>query len=219
LLITDWGPGSYIFITNKLFSSQKEDTEQKGRKLMVSVFASILYERRTTCGNCFLRSQLYQWMCGYYCIFALPLLFGYSRHEKIANTIFEFIKALLQDSSKFRNYLLSWPRYCNCYYIQSCIAWFCGFLKKKKSERGIKIPGFHADWAIQLIKLPGSRICFLLELFSISAGSGSPVFNSVTIFLGALFTVLALSSLASISGLALTICAHSKMVTGLKSVM
>lgn len=201
-----------IFITNLLFGFlRKKIAEQKGRHINGIRFRQYSFmteeehlELLSTIAN------FAKWIVWVLLIFlALPLLFGiFPPTKKIANTTFEFIKApvtgILQN---LWNYLPKLVTIMVIVTISSLVLRGLRFLKKEIGKDALKIPGFHTDWAnptYQIVRVLVYAFT-LVAVFPYLPGSGSPVFNSVGIFLGALFTFGSSTSLGNvISGLALT---------------
>ncbi len=201
-----------IFITNKLFSFlRKKITEQKGRKIDGIRFRQYSFMNEEQHAELlFTITNFTKWIVRVLLVFlALPLLFGiFPPTKKIANGIFEFIKTpvtgILQNAW---NYLPKLVTIIVIVTISSFVLRGLRFLKKEIGKGVLKIPEFHKDWANPTYQIVRVLVyAFLLvAVFPYLPGSGSPVFNSVTIFLGALFTLGSSTSLGNvISGLALT---------------
>lgn len=201
-----------LFITNQLFSFlRRRISQQKGRHINGIRFRqySFINEEQHV-ELLFAITNFIKWIARVLLVFlALPLLFGvFPPTKKFANSIFEFIKVpvtgILQNSW---NYLPKLVTIMVIVTISSFVLRALRFLKKETGKGALKIPGFHADWANPTYQIIRVLIyAFLLvAIFPYLPGSGSPVFNSVTIFLGALFTFGSSTSLGNvISGLALT---------------
>lgn len=141
--------------------------------------------------------------------FSLPLVFGlFPPTERLAGMLIGFVKApFIQVLQSIWDYL---PRLATIiviitifHYILRCLK----FLKREIETGALKLPGFHPDWAnltYQVIRVLIYAFVLVL-IFPYLPGSGSPVFNGVSIFLGALLTFGSSSSLGNIvAGLALT---------------
>jgi small-conductance mechanosensitive channel len=140
---------------------------------------------------------------------ALPILFGifpWTKH--FADTLFNYI---LNPAKKIAHSV--WNYFPNLITIIVIIVVFRYLLKgfhflKNEIENGdLHIPGFYADWAnptFQLIKI--AVYAFLaIVIFPYLPGSSSPVFQSVSVFLGVLFTFGSSGSLSNVvAGLILT---------------
>ncbi len=140
---------------------------------------------------------------------AFPLLFGiFPATEKFAGVLTGFVKVpVISVLQGIWNYL---PRLATIAIIITIAHYFLRgikFLKKEIEEGALKLPGFHISWAdltYQVIRVL-IYILVLVMIFPYLPGAGSPVFNGVTIFLGALFTFGSSASLGNVvSGLALT---------------
>lgn len=140
---------------------------------------------------------------------SMPLLFSiFPQTERVSITLMALIQApFIKIFNSIRGYL---PNLIVIIVITIFFHFILRGLKflKKEVEKGVlKIPNFHTDWAnptYQIIKVLVYAFV-LVTIFPYLPGSGSPVFNGVTIFLGALLTFGSSTSLGNVvSGLALT---------------
>lgn len=201
-----------IFITNQLFGFLgRKIAEQKGRHINGIRFRqySFMNEEQHV-ELLFAITSFIKWIVRVLLVFlALLLLFGiFPPTKKFANIIFEFIKApVIGILQNLWNYLPKLITIIVIVTISGFVLRGLRFLKKEIVKGALKIPGFHADWAnptYQIIRVLVYAF-LLVAVFPYLPGSGSPAFNSVTIFLGALFTFGSSTSLGNvISGLALT---------------
>ena len=201
-----------ISLTNHLFSFlRKKIVEQKGRHINGIRFRqySFMNEEQHV-ELLFVLTNFTKWFIRILLVFlALPLLFGiFPPTKEFANTILEFIKIpVVGVFQNLWNYLPKLLTIMVIVTMSSLVLRGLRFLKKEIGKGALKIPGFHTDWANPTYQIVRVLVyAFLLvAVFPYLPGSGSPVFNSVTIFLGALFTFGSSTSLGNvISGLALT---------------
>ena len=141
--------------------------------------------------------------------FAVPLLFGiFPQTSAFADFLFALIivpaKNIMQ---MFWNYL---PKLSTIFVIITVFYFILRGLQfvKKEIERGVfRFPGFHKEWSdptYQIIRVLIYALVLVI-IYPYLPGSGSAVFNGVTIFIGALATFGSSNSLGNIvSGLALT---------------
>lgn len=141
--------------------------------------------------------------------FALPLLFSiFPQTELLSVQLLGLIIVPVQQMAEaIWNYL---PRLFTIIIIITTARYFVRAVKffKQQIEKGaVHIPSFHEEWAeptYQILRVLVYALVLVL-IFPYLPGSGSPVFNGVTIFVGALATFGSSNSLGNIvSGLALT---------------
>lgn len=201
-----------IYLSNKSFSLlRKKITEQKGKRINGIRFRQYSFmNEKQHAELLFTLTSFARLVVPFLLIFlVLPLFFGiFPATKKFADIIIGFIKTpvlgILQSSL---NYLPKLATIIVMITIFSFVLRGLRFFKKEIEKGALKIPGFHTDWANPTYQIVRVLVyAFLLvAVFPYLPGSGSPVFNSVTIFLGALFTFGSSTSLGNIiSGLALT---------------
>lgn len=201
-----------IYLSNKSFGLlRKKITEQKGKRINGIRFRQYSFMNEEQHAELlFTLTSFARLVVPFLLIFlVLPLFFGiFPATKKFADIIIGFIKTpvlgILQSSL---NYLPKLATIIVMITIFSFVLRGLRFFKKEIEKGALKIPGFHTDWANPTYQIVRVLVyAFLLvAVFPYLPGSGSPVFNSVTIFLGALFTFGSSTSLGNIvSGLALT---------------
>lgn len=201
-----------IYLSNKSFGLlRKKITEQKGKRINGIRFRQYSFmNEKQHAELLFTLTSFARLVVPFLLIFlVLPLFFGiFPATKKFADIIIGFIKTpvlgILQSSL---NYLPKLATIIVMITIFSFVLRGLRFFKKEIEKGALKIPGFHTDWANPTYQIVRVLVyAFLLvAVFPYLPGSGSPVFNSVTIFLGALFTFGSSTSLGNIiSGLALT---------------
>jgi small-conductance mechanosensitive channel len=201
-----------IYLTNKLFRFiRNKIAEQKGKRINGIGFRRYSFLNKeqhvellfalTGLTKLIVRTLLI--------ISAFLLLFGiFPPTKKFTDVIIGFIKTpVVQMLQNLLNYLPNLGTIIVIVTVSHFVLRGLRFLKKEIEKGALKIPGFHADWTnptYQIIRVLVYAFQ-LVAVFPYLPGSGSPVFNSVTIFLGALFTLGSSTSLGNvISGLALT---------------
>lgn len=141
--------------------------------------------------------------------FALPILFGIFPWTKtFSDTLLSYI---LDPVKKIvRGFVDFLPNLITIIVILIFFRWaFKGikFLKEEIKSGKLKIPGFYPDWAAptyQIIRVLVFAF-MIVVIYPYLPGSGSPVFQGVSVFLGFLFTFGSAGSLSNIiSGLILT---------------
>ncbi len=201
-----------IYFTNKLSGFlRKKIAAQKGRRINGIRFRKYVFmSEEQHAAFLFGLNSFAKFIVRILLLFlALPLFFGiFPPTKKLAGVIIGFIQTpvagILQSCW---NYLPKLVTIIVIITISHLVLRGLRFLKKEIEEGALKIPSFHADWASPTYQVVRVLVyAFLLvAVFPYLPGSGSPVFNSVTIFIGALFTFGSSASLGNIvSGLALT---------------
>jgi small-conductance mechanosensitive channel len=122
----------------------------------------------------------------------------------ILNSVLNPLKNILQ---KFWEYIPNLIAIIVILVVSRLIIKFFKFLKREVENETLKIPGFYADWALPTYNI--FRV--LIIIFTIVAiwpylpGSGSQVFQGVSVFFGLVFSLTSASSLSNfMAGLTIT---------------
>jgi small-conductance mechanosensitive channel len=140
---------------------------------------------------------------------ALPILFGiFPWTQNFAETLFSYVLSPVKKIAfGFWNYLPNLITILVIVFVFYYVLKFAKFLKNEIATGNLTINGFYPDWAnptYQIVRV--LIIAFMLVIvYPYLPGSGSPVFQGVSVFLGFLFTFGSMGSLSNIiAGLVLT---------------
>lgn len=140
---------------------------------------------------------------------ALPILFGiFPWTKNFADTLFGYIlNPLKKIALAFWNFLPNLITIIVIVFVFRYVFKGIKYLKDEINSGVLKIPGFFPDWAnptYQIVRVLVFAF-MIVVLYPYLPGSGSPVFQGVSVFLGFLFTFGSAGSLSNIiSGLILT---------------
>lgn len=140
---------------------------------------------------------------------ALPVLFGiFPWTQKLAETLFGYVTGPLgRILVSLWNFLPDLITIVVIAVVFHYVVKGLAFLRNEVSSGALVLPGFYPDWAAPTFQL--LRVILyafmIVVIFPYLPGSDSPVFQGVTVFLGALFTFGSAGSLSNIvAGLVLT---------------
>lgn len=185
--------------------------QQKGKLIKgIKVKNYTLFDADSEVKTFFRINTVIKWLLIILVIYlALPILFGiFPWTQNFADTLFGYIltpvkKMLLA----FWNFLPNLITILVIVFVFRYIFRGLTYLKNEIANEQLKIPGFFPDWAnptYQIIRVLIFAF-MIVVIYPYLPGSGSPVFQGVSVFLGFLFTFGSAGSLSNvISGLILT---------------
>lgn len=161
--------------------------------------------------NTFLRiNNIIKWLLIILVIYlALPILFGIFPWTKdFADTLFGYIlNPVKKILNAFWDFLPNLITILVIIFVFRYIFRGLNYLKNEVKNEQLKIPGFFPDWANPTYQILRVLIFafMVIVIYPYLPGSGSPIFQGVSVFLGFLFTFGSAGSLSNvISGLILT---------------
>lgn len=201
-----------VYLTGKLFKWTASIIEGQREKQIrgIKIKNYELFDSNRQIKLLLLVNKLVKWAFVIILIYiTLPILFGiFPWTEHFAEKLFSYIlNPVKKIAFGLWNYLPNLITIIVIIIVFRYVIRFAHFLKEEIAKGNLVLQGFYADWAnptFQIVKVLLIAFMFVV-LYPYLPGSGSPIFQGVSVFLGFLFTFGSMGSLSNIiAGIVLT---------------